>query len=420
MEKLSITFYTKKDKQDSNGNCAVYLKLSLPHSSATLSTKIYVNLERWQETRQMTITRNADERQIRFNLGKIEQAIHQLNQKAFDANRQVTAQLLKELYLHPERSIDRTLHQLMDFHTEVFWAKVKSGQRSEESFGKYKTVKSHVIDFIKHYYKASDIVLTRLNYEFIERLDLYLRTEKLCGNNTTVKYIQFLRSVVNTGIKYEWLDKDPFTKYDGRLVEVETRYLTEEELKRIENKEIKNERLRIIRDTFVFSCYTGFAPCDVAKLTWQDLTKRIDGNLWIIKSRQKTKVTAEVPVLPPVLAIIEKYKNHPKCILKNLLIPYNTNATLNAYLKELGDICGLDFDLHFYVARHTFATTVTLLNGVSIEAVSKMLGHKRITQTQTYSKVVADKVGKEMQKVFAKFETPKHHNDSSTEVRAHT
>lgn len=400
MKNISIIFFIKKDKQNARGESAIYVKLKVFKTETTFSTQRWILHNRWTETKKLSITRNVEEIKIRTEFGNISRKLQDMFQAQLTTGTIPSALTLKDNYLNPVSLSTRTLQGLIKFHREIFDKKVASDQRTLASSNKYNTVAWHINNFLKFQYSAVDIDLPHLNFDFIQKFDFYLRMERNCCNNTTVKYAQFLRSIISTGIKHEWLSKDPFLRYEGKLEEVKTNYLTNEQLKRIEEKDFKNERLNIIRDTFLFACYTGFAPCDVGRLTHSDVVKHIDGKTWIRKARIKTSVVAEVPLLPPVISIIEKYKNHPKCIVKNLLLPFNSNSTLNAYLQEIGDLCRIPFDLHFYCARHTFATTVTMSNGVSMEAVSAMLGHKRISQTQVYSKIVDTKIGKEMDKVF--------------------
>jgi site-specific recombinase XerD len=179
-------------------------------------------------------------------------------------------------------------------------------------------------------------------------------------------------------------------------------HLSEHELAILEAKQFTNERLALVKDIFIFSCYTGFAFIDVSKLTPANIQIGIDGKRWLAKNRQKTNILSNVPLLQPALAIIEKYKNHPKACNKGLLLPMLSNQKVNSYLKEIGDLCGINKDITFHVARHTFATTVTLSNGVPIESVSKMLGHKKIQTTQIYAKVLDHKVGYDMENLHKK------------------
>jgi integrase len=193
-----------------------------------------------------------------------------------------------------------------------------------------------------------------------------------------------------------WISSSPFVNYKGKMKEVERAYLSQVELEAIIEKDFNNARLNLVKDIFVFSCYTGLAYIDVQKLTPSHIVIGIDGEKWIYTHRQKTDTRSNIPLLPVPLQIIEKYREHDNCINRNCLLPILSNQKMNAYLKEIADVCNINKELTFHIARHTFATTVTLSNGVPIESVSKMLGHSSIKQTQHYAKVLDKKVSNDM------------------------
>ena len=203
--------------------------------------------------------------------------------------------------------------------------------------------------------------------------------------------------MVNMAITMDWLVKDPFAKYKQHFDKVERFYLTKEELSAIENKKFSIERLQTVKDLFLFSCYTGLAYIDTMNLTAGNIVKGIDGNDWLITSRQKTDTDVRIPLLPQAEELIKKYHNHPKAVNYGTLFPVISNQKMNAYLKEIADLCNINKAITFHIARHTFATTVTLSNGVPIESVSKMLGHTTIRSTQVYAKVVEQKLSEDMQ-----------------------
>uniref|UniRef100_UPI003A9244FE site-specific integrase n=2 Tax=Flavobacteriaceae TaxID=49546 RepID=UPI003A9244FE len=191
-------------------------------------------------------------------------------------------------------------------------------------------------------------------------------------------------------------DKNPFSNYKAKVREVERVYLTEDEIQKILNKEFPTERLSLVRDIFLFSCFTGLAYIDVKNLTKSHISLGIDGEKWIFTHRQKTESASKIPILPVTQLIIDKYLEHPQCLNEDRLLPILSNQKMNAYLKEIAGICEINKELTFHIARHTFATTVTLSNGVPIESVSKMLGHKNLRTTQHYAKVLDRKVSDDM------------------------
>lgn len=200
-----------------------------------------------------------------------------------------------------------------------------------------------------------------------------------------------------------WITIDPFLNYKVRLKDVEREYLSEEEIQTMLTKNLHTPRLSQVRDIFIFCCFTGLAYSDVKKLTQNNVVMGIDGEQWIKTKRTKTDTRSNIPILPTALAIIKKYENHPEVVIKEVLLPVLSNQKSNAYLKEIAELCGITKNLTTHLARHTFATTVTLTNGVPLESVSKMLGHKSIKTTQHYAKILDLKVSDDMQLLRQKF-----------------
>jgi integrase len=193
-----------------------------------------------------------------------------------------------------------------------------------------------------------------------------------------------------------WITVNPFLNYKIKIKKVDRPFLSKEELEMMASKKFVSARLEQVRDIFLFSCYTGLACIDVQTLKRSEIIKGFDGEQWIFTSRQKTDTPSRIPLLPYALGVIDKYRDHPQCEGENRLLPILSNQKMNAYLKEIADLCGINKDLTFHIARHTFATTVTLLNGVPIESVSKMLGHTNIKTTQHYARILDLKVSEDM------------------------
>jgi site-specific recombinase XerD len=266
----------------------------------------------------------------------------------------------------------------------------------------YYTTKKYVQLFLTEKLKTKDIFLSQLSYKFIVDFELFIKAHqpldhhKPCGQNTVMKHIERFRKIINIAVKYEWLNKDPFAQFKPSFTKTTRQCLTQDELKRIESKLFSIERLQLVKDLFVFSCYTGLAYIDVMTLSPEHITIGLDGGRWLCTSRKKTDNEVRVPLLPKALELIEKYKGHPKASHQNKLFPNISNQKMNSYLKEIADLCGIQKNLTFHLARHTFATTITLTNGVPIETVSKLLGHSSIRTTQIYAKVIEKKVSDDM------------------------
>jgi len=264
---------------------------------------------------------------------------------------------------------------------------------------RYKTTLDHSRDFISWKYKADDIDIFKLNHEFITDFEYWLKSVRNIGHNTAIKYLATFKKIVIICIKNGWLPRDPFHAYKMSKREVDRTALTAEELSKISKKKFDHERLGQVRDIFLFCCYTGLAYIDVFKMSRSEIITGIDGEKWLVIKRQKTDSPSRIPLLPQALSILKKYDKDPQCEIKGQLLPVLSNQKMNSYLKEIAVLCRINKVITFHLARHTFATTVTLTNGVPMESVSKMLGHRNLKTTQQYAKIVDVKVSEDMKKL---------------------
>jgi site-specific recombinase XerD len=313
----------------------------------------------------------------------------------------ITAETLKSKILGVDER-ERMIIPIYQNHNDKIEDLIGNGY-AYGTLERFKISLKHLQEFILWKYNVSDISINKIDYAFVTEFEFYLRSVKKCNNNTAVKYVRNFRKIIKICLDNDWLDKNPCSRYEGKMKEVERDFLTEEELNRIYNKRFSSERLTLVKDIFIFSCYTGLAYVDVKGLKKDHIAIGIDGEKWIFKNRQKTDTKSKIPVLPIAQEIIQKYANHPKCLNEDSILPILTNQKMNAYLKEFGDLCDISKEITFHMARHTFATSVTLTNGVPIETVSKMLGHKNIQTTQHYAKILDKKVSEDMQILRNKF-----------------
>lgn len=231
---------------------------------------------------------------------------------------------------------------------------------------------------------------------FLNDFDFFLRTKSNINNNSAVKHTKNLGKILKICYQNNWIEKDLVMFYKGRFQEVNVNFLTEEEINTIMNKEFSGKGLDLVRDMFIFSCYTGLAYIDIYNLKKEQLSIGIDKTLWIITNRQKTGNSSNIPLLPIAEEIIKKYENHPSVSNSGKLLSVYTNQKVNEYLKTIAENCDINKKLTFHCARHTFATTVTLNNGVPLETLCKMLGHTNISMTQHYAKIQDKKIGEDI------------------------
>jgi site-specific recombinase XerD len=284
---------------------------------------------------------------------------------------------------------------VFDYYIATIKSQVGMGF-SQGTLKHYKTSKNRLAEFIRLTIRKKDIVLDLIDYHFINSFDIFLKEKYHNNLNTSWGYHKHLKKILNVSVSLDYLVKNPYTKYKVKKQEPKREYLTLFELEKIRNKPIRIDRLRIVRDIFLFACYTGLSYADIAKLSKMHIHRGSDGEDWIIIDRTKTDTRCRLPMLPIVKDILKKYEGYPVCESRNRLLPVLTNQRMNSYLKELADICDINKNLTMHVARHTFATSVTLNNGIPIETVSKILGHSSIKTTQIYARILDSKISADM------------------------
>jgi len=391
---LSILFYLRKSKVPENEKAPIYIRITVNGSRVDLATHQFIESDRWDSQHGCIKGTKEDARTINTSLDNKRSHVLKIFTQLETTDKTITAEIIRNHFLG--KMINRhSLVEVFKLYNKQLAAKVGQGY-AKGTLTKYTATCNKVEGFIQFQFKRSDVFLDELDYQFITNYDLYLRSELSNVQNTVSKSISFLKKIIHYSIYNGWLDKDPFTSFRCPYKDPERDFLTEDELERMQNKEIGITRLSIVRDMYVFSCFTGLPFSDIEKLTPGYISIGIDGGKWIVYNRTKTGNRAPIPLLPIPLGIIEKYKNYQVNVSKGRLLPVYSNQKINAYLKELADICEINKELTFHTARHTFATTITLTNGVPIETVSKMLGHTSIKTTQIYSKVVDRKVSDDM------------------------
>jgi len=399
--KITVHIYAKTSKANKNGQLPIYFRLTVNGERFEFSTKKFIEKSKWS-TEQSKMKGNSEEaRTINNYLDLMKSKIFDIQMELLHKNEDLTIENFKSK-LTGAQERERMIIPIYQNHNDKIEDLIGNGY-AYGTLERFKISLKHLQEFILWKYNVYDISINKIDYGFVTEFEFYLRSVKKCNNNTAVKYVRNFRKIIKICLDNDWLDKDPTTRYEGKMKEVERDFLTEEELLKIYNKKISSERLQLVRDIFIFSCYTGLAYIDVKGLKKDHIGIGIDGEKWIFKNRQKTDTKSKIPVLPIAQEIIEKYSNHPKCLNEDTILPILTNQKMNAYLKEIGDLCDIPKEITFHMARHTFATSVTLTNGVPIETVSKMLGHKNLHTTQHYAKVLDKKVSEDMKILRNKF-----------------
>lgn len=392
---FGVHFIVKPNKISTDG-IPIYARISVDSQRVEVSMKMRVEPGQWNHSRGMAKGNKEEIREVNAYLEKVRSTITADYQELRLAKKHVTAETLKSRFLGEDRQ-DMMLSQLLEYHNTEFTGKLRQG-----TLKNYITTARYLEKFVKKKYKREDYCVRDIDFSFVQAFEIFLRRhrptdhQRPMNQNGVMKHMERFQKLMGLARDMEWISKSPFDRYRLKFEKVEIDYLTEFELEQITSKVFANARLSWVQDIFVFACYTGLAYTDLSELTPSSVYKGVDGEPWLSGKRKKTSEPFHIPLLYPALNLIEKYRDHEKSKAKGTLLPVPSNQRLNTYLKEIADLCGISKNLTFHVARHTFATTVTLLNGVPIESVSKMLGHSRLSTTQVYGRVIQKKLSQDM------------------------
>jgi site-specific recombinase XerD len=399
--KITLHIYAKTTKANAAGQLPIYIRLTVDGQRFEFSSKKFIEKSKWSPELSKMKGNSEEARTLNNYLDLMKSKVFDVQMELIHKNEELSLENFKSRILGTHQR-ERMIIPIYQNHNDKIEDLIGNGY-AYGTLERFKISLKHLQEFISWKYNVLDIGINKIDYAFVTEFEFYLRSVKKCNNNTAVKYVRNFRKIIKICLDNDWMEKDPTTRYEGKMKEVERDFLTEDELNRIYNKRFSSERLTLVKDIFIFSCYTGLAYVDVKGLKKDHIAIGIDGEKWIFKNRQKTDTKSKIPVLPIAEEIIQKYADHPRCLNEDAILPILTNQKMNSYLKEIGDLCDIPKEITFHMARHTFATSVTLTNGVPIETVSKMLGHKNIQTTQHYAKVLDRKVSEDMMILKQKF-----------------
>jgi integrase len=399
--KLNLMFFIRRNRQLKDVNRPIYVRISIDKERVDVSTGQSVPEIIWIPEFGMETGNTKEARILNRHIDKVKKGILDHYTQILVEGKEVTAKTVRNAWLGIIEN-ERTIIGIFKEHNDQARLLINK-DFSPAKVQRYETTLKHVQNYIKWRFRKNDLALSSITHDFISGLELYLKTERDCGHNTTIKYIKNFKEIVRIAMANGWLKSDPFVNHKMRLEKVDRGFLTDNELNAIRNLKLKIDRLDTVRDMFLFACFTGLSFSDLKILSPENLVVDKDGRYWIHTKRIKTDNSCHIPLLPPAKEIIQKYRMNPHCINKGVLLPIYSNQKYNAYLKEIADLAGIDKNLTSHIARHTFATTITLNNDVPIESVSKMLGHSSINMTRIYARLLDKKVGNDMSRLFDKY-----------------
>ncbi|MCC4214385.1 site-specific integrase [Leeuwenhoekiella parthenopeia] len=386
---FSISFFIRKTKK-SPSKALLYVRLTVNGKSKEISLKRELVTDKWNQSQSKVQGSGIEAIQINRKIERVRSKLYDCYDELLNEESFITADTIKNRFLGSDEK-HKTLLTILAYHSTNMKRVLKPG-----TLKNYSTTEQYLKEFLKIGLKVPDIYLKHINYEFTIGFETFLRNKSSLNNNGVMKHMERFKKIMGLAVNLDWIEKNPTSRFKLRFDKVDMVYLNQNELKRLKEFQFSNNTYSTTRDVFIFACYTGLAYADVKALKTDNVQIGVDGKKWIFTKRIKTDTAVRIPLLKEAERVLKQYEIDPRTINSDKLLPVFSNQKTNKYLKELTPICKIRKKLSFHAARHTFATTVTLANGVPIETVSKLLGHHKISTTQIYARVIDAKISSDI------------------------
>ncbi|MDE5437622.1 site-specific integrase [Elizabethkingia meningoseptica] len=397
---FKLLFYLKKNEPKKNGNVPIMGRITIDGTPKTFAAKLEINPDNWDLKHGRVLGKSAPALSTNLKLDNIRVRVNKIYDDMLKDEGFATSQKVKLSFLGVGVMDDAILKVFKD-QNEEFERMVSKGKRSQNTYNKYKTVYRHLCEFIKERYHREDMAFRELTADFIREFDFFLRIDKECTHNTVWVYTMPVIALADLAIKKGLIRQNPFEDYEISMQETDRSYLLKEDVEKLMLLKPSKSKYELVKDLFIFSCFTGLSYIDIQKLKWSNIQSFFDGHQWIISRRRKSDVASNVRLLEIPKRIIEKYRGITR---DDYVFPVPSNATCNSHMKKLIEETEIitEHKVTFHTARHTFAT-MFLTEGLPLESLSKMMGHKNISTTQIYAKITSQKISKDMDIVADKF-----------------
>ena len=394
---FSILFFIRESKARKNGNVPIEVMITVNGERNSFSTGKQIAIEKWDKTKQQVKGKDQETQNLNNYLKAIKAKLYQKEAELLERGFIITAQILYDAYFDKVESLkERSLFEVFEEHNQEQEKLVGNGVSKATHWVSVYTIRL-LREFVQQKYKREDLYLRELNLNFIQSFHSFLRIDKGMAQNSSTKHLKLLKKIINLSVANSYMAFNPFSTYKVEREPVDIDFLDEEELRKIINFDTPLPRLERAKDMFLFGCFTGLSYIDIKTLAPEHFEKDNAGRIWIKKRRVKTGVLSRIPLLPIAKLILDKYKGGEK------LLPIQDPADINKYLKDIAILCGINKRICFHTSRHTFASTVTLANNISLEVVSKMLGHTNTRMTAHYAKLIDKCIGEQMDKLMDTF-----------------
>lgn len=403
---LKVSFYLKRNEVKSDGTVPITGRITVGKSMVQFSAKCSVQVSLWDTQSGRATGKSKTATELNRALEKINLSIHTHYKELLAKKEKTTAVEVKNAF-QGIASEQETLISSCDKYESMLSQRV-GVTITLESYKRYGISFNHLKRFLREKYNVADMPFQMLDYSFIESYDFYLRVQLKFKPNTIVGIIGHLKIIVRRAVNEGIISRNPFVGFSIEAEPLKPKSITRQELRKIMNTPLDSPNRYLVRDMFLFSVFTGIALSDIRNLTYDNLVKAEDGVWWIHSKRQKTGTDFHVPLLELPLQIIEKYRG----LNKNgkMFVMLSCSKT-NGNLKKITKICGIERNITFHMARHSYASLITLSQGVPMETVSRMLGHRDLRATRIYAEVSNDKINSDMRKLEKRIENRYHLTD---------
>lgn len=400
---FNLMCYLKKSGCLKNGEAPIYIRITVNKQLVSFSLQGSILPSLWSQEKEKSKGKDKKAQELNHYIESVKSRLYKIHRELEIDGKTISAQIIKNIFLGNVVTEEEEGKTLVEVHTEhnERCRKLINTEYSPSTIYKFDASLKFLQDFMRRELDREDIPLSKLSENFIRQYETYLKTERGCNHNSSIKHLKIFKKVIRIALANDWIQKDPFASIKFRLDEVHVDFLTMEELNILINKDLQNKRLSQVRDVFVFCAFSGLAFVDVKGLRQEHIVKDTNGRMWIRKPREKTNNMCNIPLLQVPQMLLERYKDDKECQLRGQLLPVPTNQKMNAYLKEVADLCGINKRISSHVARHTAATSVFLANKVSMENVAKMLGHSSTRMTQHYARILDQSIAEDMDNVDA-------------------
>lgn len=394
---FAILFFIRDSRVRKDGTTSIEVVLTVNGERCAFSTGKKVKSCNWDKNKQQVKGKDEEVQSLNNYLKAIKAKLYQKEAELLERGFVITAELLRDAYFDKVESLkEKSLFEVFEEHNQEQEKLIGNGVSKATYWVSVYTIRL-LREFVQQKYKREDLYLRELNLNFIQSFHSFLRIDKGMAQNSSTKHLKLLKKIINLSVANSYMAFNPFTTYKVEREPVEIDFLDEEELRKIINFDTPLPRLERAKDMFLFGCFTGLSYIDIKTLTPEHFEKDSAGRIWIKKRRVKTGVLSRIPLLPIAKLILDKYKGGEK------LLPIQDPADINKYLKDIAILCGINKRICFHTSRHTFASTVTLANNISLEVVSKMLGHTNTRMTAHYAKLIDKCIGEQMDKLMNTF-----------------